>query len=146
MPNIWRNCKWSYRTISSADFTCFISSAHRVHFFLVSQQSHVSGALCLRSSFYILCMWRHLECGLRIDLKSKVWTLDGLSISFHILSFVIHRFSNYIFTSSTFHTAWQQAKTLPISKKKNTILPSDFRPISILSTKSKAIEKMIDEQ
>lgn len=63
----------------------------------------------------------------------------------HILSYLTFIF-NTVFTSSVFPTCWKISKIVPLPKVSSPSNLSDFRPISILSSVSKAFEKLVKEQ
>ena len=50
---------------------------------------------------------------------------------------------NLSIASGTFPDDWKHARIVPIFKKGDKTLPSNYRPISILSTVSKVLEKHI---
>lgn len=84
-------------------------------------------------------------------VKSNAIGLDGISLKFlklllpAITPCITHIF-NTILTTSTFPKAWKVSKVLPIPKKKNPSELSDYRPISILPSLSKAIELLMRDQ
>ena len=49
-------------------------------------------------------------------------------------------------SSSTWPTAWKEARVTPVHKKKDKGDPSNYRPISLLSVLSKTLERVIAEQ
>ncbi|KAA5601171.1 hypothetical protein F3H15_35585, partial [Pseudomonas aeruginosa] len=53
---------------------------------------------------------------------------------------------NFSFTSRNFPDSWKQAYVVPIPKSPNPILPSQFRPISILPFLSKVLEHIVHRQ
>ena len=84
------------------------------------------------------------------SVKSEAGGIDGISAKFlklvlvHLIGFIEHIF-NCCLTTSTFPAAWKWSKLIPIPKKSSPQL-GDFRPISILSFLSKALEKLMFEQ
>jgi Reverse transcriptase (RNA-dependent DNA polymerase) len=62
-----------------------------------------------------------------------------------ILPCITHIF-NTILTKSLFPKTWKILKVLPISKVKNPCFLSDYRPISILPSLSKALELLMKDQ
>lgn len=85
------------------------------------------------------------------SLKSNAIGLDDIPLKFIkiilplLLPYLTHIF-NYILTSSKFPTIWKLAKLIPIGKKTSPTTPKDYRPISILSSLSKALEKIMESQ
>jgi hypothetical protein len=77
--------------------------------------------------------------------------LDGISLKFIklilplILPCITHIF-NTILTKSLFPKTWKISKDLPISKVKNPCSLSDYRPISIFPSLSKALEVVMKDQ
>ena len=53
---------------------------------------------------------------------------------------------NFSLTAQIFPRAWKIANVIPVAKKKNSSLPQDFRPISILPVFSKVYEKFLASQ
>lgn len=86
-----------------------------------------------------------------LRIKTESVGMDGIPLKFVklilpvILPFLTHLF-NFSLTSSTFPTQWKTAKLIPIPKISSPSSTSDFRPISILSSLSKALEYLINKQ
>jgi hypothetical protein len=82
------------------------------------------------------------------NVKSMTIGLVGISLKFIkfilplILPCITHIF-NTILTKSLFPKTWKISKVLPISKVKNPCSLSDYRPISILPSLSKAFELLM---
>lgn len=85
------------------------------------------------------------------SIKSQAIGLDEISIKFlklifpEISQYILFIFNNII-TKSVFPECWKVAKIIPIAKIKNPTKESDFRPISILPSLSKAFEKILKGQ
>ena len=62
-----------------------------------------------------------------------------------VLPIITHVF-NHIIATNIFPSAWNIAKIIPVAKKSTASEPSDYRPISILSSLSKAFEKLLSKQ
>ena len=58
---------------------------------------------------------------------------------------VTHIFQQCLHTS-TWPTAWKEARVTPVHKKRDKSDPGNYRPISLLSTLSKILERIIAEQ
>jgi len=84
-------------------------------------------------------------------IKSKATGADNISISLiHkiidiVLPTVTHIFNASLMTS-TFPDIWKQAFIRPLPKVDTPTTPTDFRPISILPTLSKALERIVYKQ
>lgn len=84
-------------------------------------------------------------------LKSNAVGEDGIPLWFvklilpHFLGTLTH-IINYCITSSTFPLLWKRARVTPVAKKSQPLLPSDYRPISILPCLSKISEKILAGQ
>lgn len=84
-------------------------------------------------------------------IKTNAVGLDEIPLSFikillpMLLPYITHIF-NFCITSSTFPFIWKTAKLIPIPKQNNQQSVSDFRPISILPSLSKALESLINSQ
>lgn len=84
------------------------------------------------------------------DIKSNAVGMDMIDLRFIkmllpvILPYITKMFNN-ILTTSTFPSLWKQAKIIPVPKAPNPSI-SDFRPISILPTLSKAFENIVHSQ
>lgn len=74
-----------------------------------------------------------------IDLRMLNIVIPHLS---HHLTFII----NQCLITGTFPNAWKEANVIPVPKNQNPSSVSEFRPISILPTISKILEKIIHEQ
>ena len=85
------------------------------------------------------------------DIKSVTCGSDGISVSIlsaccpYLLPFLTHLI-NFCITRSAYPTSWKMAAITPIPKTKNPLLFNDLRPISILPTLSKVLEKLINHQ
>lgn len=85
------------------------------------------------------------------QVKSNAVGLDHVPLRFikmlipAILFHIVHVI-NTIFTTSSFPLLWKHAKIIPVPKKNNSILVSDFRPISIIPACSKVCERLIKSQ
>ena len=62
-----------------------------------------------------------------------------------LLKILLHRF-NLSITSRKFPTAWKSAKITPLFKSGNMSSPTNYRPISILPTLGKLLERIIHDQ
>lgn len=84
-------------------------------------------------------------------IKSNSTGLDDISIKFvkmillEIAPFLTHIF-NHILASSVYPTLWKTAKILPVHKKANSYEITDYRPISLLASLSKALEHIMKSQ
>ena len=84
-------------------------------------------------------------------LKSNACGVDGISaffikLSIHQSATAITKIINWSLCNSVFPERWKQALVMPIPKINNPMLPSDYRPISLLSVLSKIIEKIAAKQ
>ncbi|MES9992730.1 MAG: reverse transcriptase family protein, partial [Candidatus Thiodiazotropha sp.] len=61
----------------------------------------------------------------------------------HPLSYPLCDLFNYSLSSGTFPAMWKQANITPIYKKDDASDPSNYRPISLLSTIGKVLEKLV---
>jgi hypothetical protein len=83
--------------------------------------------------------------------KSNAVGLDGISLKFIklflplILSPITHIFNTAISTKK-FPDAWKISKIVPVPKIKDPSWLKDYRPISILPTVSKALERVMKDQ
>nr|CAH7735754.1 unnamed protein product [Callosobruchus chinensis] len=75
----------------------------------------------------------------KIDLKM-------LQLVFPNLGYIITYIINFCLTHNTFPEIWKSSKVIPIPKKNNPSNLSEFRPVSILPTFSKIVEKIISNQ
>lgn len=84
-------------------------------------------------------------------IKSTAIGLDNINLKFikiifpFISQYILDIFNQIIQTSS-YPQQWKISKIIPIPKNKSVSLMSDFRPISILPSLSKAFEYIIKEQ
>jgi hypothetical protein len=85
------------------------------------------------------------------SIKSESIGLDLIPIKFIklispiVLKYILFIINNVI-TYSCFPDAWKQSKLIPIPKNRTPSTLSDYRPISILPSLSKVIEKILKEQ
>lgn len=85
------------------------------------------------------------------SFKSNATGEDGVPLRFvkivlpHILSHLTH-IINFCIMTSTFPQAWKYARVIPVAKKSNAAIASDYRPISILPCLSKVFEKVLAKQ
>jgi hypothetical protein len=85
------------------------------------------------------------------QIKSNAIEFDGVSLKLlklilpQILTVVTYIFI-IILTTSVYSAAWKTSKIMPIAKKSEPSNMSDYRPISVLPTLSKAIETIIKRQ
>jgi Reverse transcriptase (RNA-dependent DNA polymerase) len=85
------------------------------------------------------------------SVKSTAIGLDGISLKFiklilpYILPYITFIF-NTILTKSLFPKTWKISKVIPIAKVKDPRTPTDYRPICILSSLSKALEILMKDQ
>ena len=85
------------------------------------------------------------------SIKSKSSGIDGINISTIMLflsriSTVLTDIINISFETNTFPERWKKALITPIPKCEVPLLESDFRPISLLPTFSKILEKAANIQ
>lgn len=86
-----------------------------------------------------------------MSIKSKAIGEDLISIDMLlyccpvILPYIAHIF-NFCFESQTFPLMWKQSHIIPLPKVNNPGELKDLRPISILCSLSKALEKIIERQ
>ena len=86
-----------------------------------------------------------------MSIKSNAVGDDGIHLKFVkiiinlILPILTHIF-NHIVTTCTFPSIWKIGKIVPIAKNNTQSTAADFRPISILSSISKAFEKLLSTQ
>nr|CAH7716240.1 unnamed protein product [Callosobruchus chinensis] len=84
-------------------------------------------------------------------IKSHAVGLDCISLQMirliesHLLKYITFIFNTCISTSC-FPNDWKQAKVIPLPKNSNPCDYSDLRPISILTTLSKAFEMLLQDQ
>lgn len=85
------------------------------------------------------------------DIKSKAVGCDGINILtiklciFHLLPHITH-VMNYCLANSVFPETWKQALIIPLLKTSEPQHLADLRPISILPTFSKILEKIMTTQ
>lgn len=92
------------------------------------------------------------------ELHSAIWKvksesagLDNISLKFvkrvfpFVSKYLLHIF-NFMLTSSSYPDQWKLSKIIPIPKISNPSELSHFRPISILSSLSKAFEIVVKNQ
>lgn len=85
------------------------------------------------------------------NIKSNAVGIDEIPVKFiklllpYILPYITHIF-NSILTSSDFPIVWKTAKIIPIHKNSKSHDLKDFRPISLLSSLSKALESILSKQ
>jgi hypothetical protein len=86
-----------------------------------------------------------------LSINKKCKGVDDIPIIFYkkllpiILPTLTHLF-NFSLQSAVFPDLWKQSIIIPIPKKRNPSVPSDYRPISILCSLSKALEKIVHKQ
>lgn len=85
------------------------------------------------------------------DIKSNAVGLDNISIKFIkiILPLAISHFNhlfNSIITTTRFPAKWKQVKVIPIKKKERNSDITNLRPISLLCSLSKVLEKLLKNQ
>ena len=56
---------------------------------------------------------------------------------------VVTHIVNLSLSQQTFPTVWKRAKIIPLHKKDSTLLPKNYRPVSLLCVLSKVLEKCI---
>jgi len=84
-------------------------------------------------------------------VKSNALGLDGISLKFlklllpAVTPCITHIF-NTILSKSIFPRVWKVSRVLPFPKKRNPSERSDYRPIRILPSLSKAIELLMRDQ
>lgn len=86
-----------------------------------------------------------------IGLKKSAVGWDNISVSLlkaarHFLIPVLTHVFNLCFMSGTFPTVFKEAIVLPIYKSGHRGIVNNYRPISILSTLSKVIEKILNNR
>jgi hypothetical protein len=92
-----------------------------------------------------------LEVFLMLFIKSNAIGLDGVPLEFlklilsQVSGIVTHIF-NTILTTSIYPAAWKTTKIMPIAYTSEPSNISDYRPISVLSVLSKAIEIIMKRQ
>ena len=85
------------------------------------------------------------------NIKSTATGLDGLSINLlilacpHIIPYVTHIVNCYI-EQKVFPDCWKFSAVVPIPKVSNPSEYNDLRPISILPTLSKVLERIMESQ
>lgn len=85
------------------------------------------------------------------DIKSNAVGDDGINIEMVklcgplILNYLTH-IINYCLTENVFPDSWKKAIITPLPKTNNPVNFSDLRPISILPTVSKVLEKIMNYQ
>ena len=85
------------------------------------------------------------------SIKTNACGVDGISAFFLKLGieYSVYAFTNIINTSilyKKFPTRWKHAIVKPLPKNNNPACVSDYRPISLLPTFSKVIEKLLAKQ
>ena len=86
-----------------------------------------------------------------MSLKSESVGPDGISLKFlklcvpSILPFLVNIFNQTI-ASGCFPTSWKISKIIAIPKNNIPKSPLDMRPISLLSSTSKVLEKLLSDQ
>jgi hypothetical protein len=115
--------------------------------FSIRQFSH---ALPQEPFFFPYIMPAEISCTiLSINKSSK--GVDDIPILFYkkilpvILPSITHIF-NFSLQSGIFPDLWKYSIIKPVPKKPNPSAPSDFRPISILCSLSKALEKIVHKE
>ncbi|KAL1396538.1 hypothetical protein pipiens_002661, partial [Culex pipiens pipiens] len=106
-------------------------------------------ATTFRFSFRTVQQWEVVNA--ICDISSNATGLDGLPICFIkiILPLVIRQVTylfNKVIETSIFPSFWKQAKVLPLRKKPHINTIQNLRPISILCSLSKALEKLLEKQ
>ncbi|CAL1671726.1 unnamed protein product [Lasius platythorax] len=82
---------------------------------------------------------------------SEAMGVDGISIGClrlglpSLLPYLTHLF-NFLLQNSLYPELWKRALVRPIPKVKSPVSPSDFRPISLLCSGSKVMERIVFEQ
>ena len=85
------------------------------------------------------------------SIKSKAVGSDGIGIDViklcipYLLPYITH-IVNFCIAYSVFPTEWKHAQVVPLPKIANPTTFKELRPISILSTLSKILERVITEQ
>ena len=85
------------------------------------------------------------------DMKSNSCGIDNIGLFFiknciNIISAPLSEIFNFSIEHRIFPDRWKIAKITPIPKVKNPTRLKDYRPISLLSTLSKIIEKLVSTQ
>uniref|UniRef100_A0A6P7HE79 Uncharacterized protein LOC114347572 n=1 Tax=Diabrotica virgifera virgifera TaxID=50390 RepID=A0A6P7HE79_DIAVI len=86
-----------------------------------------------------------------LSIKSNASGHDNINITMilyccpYILPFITHIF-NFCLQKSIFPSVWKESKVIPLPKTDSPIDYNELRPISILCTFSKILEKVMDEQ
>ena len=85
------------------------------------------------------------------SIKSNAKGVDGIDLN--MLTLVLPHLSEYLtfiintcLTNNVFPDTWKYSNIIPVPKKNNPTDMSHFRPISILPTISKIIEKIVSNQ
>ena len=83
--------------------------------------------------------------------KSQSLGIDEISIDFinkagDVLFPVVLEIFNHSLSTSVYPSMWKSAIVLPIKKLRNPSSPSDYRPISLLCSLSKVLEKLVHQQ
>ena len=83
--------------------------------------------------------------------NSKVSGIDDISnfhlkLAIHHISPVLTHIMNLSISSCTFPTIWKDHKVIPLHKKGDTLLCANYRPIALLSSISKLLERILFNQ
>ena len=78
-----------------------------------------------------------ISCGLD-DIDSYV-----IKLAKEELTPAITHIVNLSLQTETFPTIWKKAKVIPLHKKKEVILPENYRPVALLSVLSKILERSV---
>ncbi|XP_037930440.1 uncharacterized protein LOC119665224, partial [Teleopsis dalmanni] len=147
--SLWNNIK-SLGIIKNSTAVCSLDPNNLNDYFVssVGSRLRVNPAFpCLEhagseSIFSFECVSEEVVFNSVMKIKSNAIGIDKIPLKFlkltlqSIISPLTH-IINHCFASSTFPNTWKLAKIIPIEKKSNASLCSDFRPISILSSLSK---------
>lgn len=99
------------------------------------------------SSFFLLPVTADEVCSVLLNLKNKCAGLDNIS-AYHLklvarnISGILSDIINLMFQQGVFPKLLKKSKIVPVFKKDDKRTVSNYRPISILSSLSKVIEKL----
>ncbi len=85
------------------------------------------------------------------SIRSNATGLDGISLKMlklclpYCIPSITH-ILNFSLMNSTFPSSWKLGKVFPVPKCDNPTKPEEYRPISILPTLSKILEKLVHKQ
>lgn len=114
-------------------------------------QTLATNAPALRDKFYFRNVDHHEVGKIVLSLKSNANGSDGITakqLKF-ILPFALPALThliNFSLTTGTFPQAWKLAHVRPLPKSEQTSASCNYRPISILPTLSKVLEKIVRKQ